>query len=181
MGTIVTNAIRKIYRDLIKDVVKDLGESIYVYGAPEEEDCPNCLFDLSTGLSKNVFDSSFVTPVILFGETINPTSFSRGRCPICKGKGKLYNRTPSNIRALVKWRVEDSDMEQTPAGAEGSNLVRIKARKSSYVRIRDCEYAVIDGVRCELVKPPVFRGLGKQDELVVAYFQAVGVGHSVKK
>ena len=181
MGTIVTNAIRKIYRDLIKDVVKDLGESIYVYGPPEEADCPNCLYDLTTGQSKNVFDTTFVSAVTIFDKLISPKSFTRGRCPVCKGKGKLYNRAPSNIRALVKWRSEDGDMEHTPAGVEGSNIVRVKARRSSYERLRDCEYAVIDGVKCLLVKPPVFRGLGKQDELVVAYFQAVDVGHSVKE
>lgn len=180
MGKIVTSAIRKTYRDLIKDVVKDLGESIFVYGAPTKTDCPNCFSDLVTGKSKNVFDSSFVAPVIIFEVVITPTSFTRGRCPVCRGEGNLTSVIPANVQALVKWNPSDSELEKTPVGFEGKNIVRIKARKTHYTRLRDCEYALIDGVRCALSSPPVFRGLGKQDELVVAFFQAAEVGHNVK-
>lgn len=181
MAKIVTNAIRKTYKDLIKQVIADLGESIFVYGPPEEEDCPNCLSDLVTGESKNIYDSSFTTPVTIFGQTVSPQPFNRGRCPICKGVGKLKDYSPVTVRALVKWRVENGDMENTPVGIEGQNLVRIKARSTYYDTIRDAEYVIIDGVRCELYQPPVFRGLGQQDEMVVAFFKAVEPGHSVKE
>lgn len=181
MAKIVTNAIRKTYKDLIKQVISDLGESIFVYGAPDIEDCPNCLHDLVTGESKNIYDSNFITPVTIFGNIINPQSFARGRCPVCKGQGSLKDYSPTTVRALVKWKVEKGDLENTPIGIEGQNLVRIKTRSTHYTTIRDAEYIMIDGVRCELYQPPVYRGLGKQDEMVVAFFRSVEPGHSVKE
>jgi hypothetical protein len=181
MGKIVTKSIKKIYKSLIKQVVKDLGEQISLYYDPDIEKCPNCYTDPVSGKSKNVFCSSFVTPVIIFGETISPHSFTRGRCPVCKGDGSLYDYTPVSVKAIVKWDRRDSDMERTVAGDEGRNVARIKAQKSYYVKIRDCAYAIIDGVKCVLIKPPVLRGLGAADEIVVAFFQATAPGKSIKE
>jgi len=180
MGKIVTNAIRSTYKSLIKTVVKDLGETILVYGPPEKQPCPNCYQDLVTGESKNIFNSSFVTPVVIFDEAISPLSFNRGRCPVCKGAGYLFNEVPTIVKALVKWNPKDGAMDLTPAGIEGSNIARIKARRSYYQAIRDASYFMVDGVRCVLTSPPVFRGLGAQDELVVAFLQSTATGHSVK-
>jgi len=181
MGKIVTNAIRKTYKNLIKSVVKDLGETILVYGAPEKTMCPNCFQDLVTGKSKNVFRDTFITPVVIYGVTINPQAFTRGRCPVCKGEGYLTYVVPTIVKALVKWNPKDGELSRTPVGIEGSNIVRIKARRSYYEAIRDSVYATIDGVRCVLSSPPVYRGLGAQDELVVAFFQSVSPGFSVKE
>ena len=180
MGKIVTKSIKRVYKDLIKQVIKDLGEPILVYGSPDTADCPQCLYDRVTGKSKNISDDTFTTPVTIFGNIITPQPFTRGRCPVCKGEGKLFDYSPKTVRAIVKWRIEDSEMERMVVGDEGSNLARVKARSSFYDTIRDCEYATIDGVKCVLVKPPVLRGLGQQDELVIAYFQAVESGGSVK-
>jgi hypothetical protein len=181
MGKIVTNSIRSQYKSLIKQVIKDLGEGIDVYSAPLKEQCPNCKLDLVTKKSKNVYDTSFTASTVIFGNTIEPQSFSRGRCPVCKGDGYLFSLQPKTIKALVKWDPDKGDMDKTPAGYEGKNIVRVKASKSYYSYIRDCEYAYIDGVKCELFKPPTRRGLGATDELVVAYFQAVETGKSVKE
>ena len=181
MAKIVTNAIRNTYKTLIKQVVKDLGESIYIYSAPSVADCPNCHWDRASKTSKGIFDASFVTPVEIFSETISPISFTRGRCPVCKGDGRLFDYSPRIVRALVKWASSDSELEKTVVGDEGQAIVRTKIRASYYSLIRDCDYAIIDGVKCTLHTPPVYRGLGEQDELVVAYFQAVEVGKSVKE
>lgn len=181
MAQIVTNSIRKTYKDLIKQVIADLGQTILVYSPPEKEDCPNCLHDLVTGESKNIFNSSFVTPVTIFGAEVSPQSFTRGRCPICRGQGYLTNYSPTNVRALVKWDVADGEIKNTPSGLEGSNLVRIKCAATYYETIRDAEYFVVNGVRCELFKPPTRRGLGKQYEMTVAFLTAVEIGHSVKE
>ena len=181
MAKIVTKPVFRIYKDLMRQVIKDLGQSVSLYHDPDVADCPNCIWDRVSKKSKNIFDSSFVTPVTIFETLISPQSFTRGRCPVCKGEGKLYNYTPIIVQALVKWDPGKSDSERTVAGVEGFNVVRIKARKTYYEKIRDCNYAIIDGVRSELVKPPILRGLGKQDEVVVAYFEAVEVGKSVKE
>ena len=34
----------------------------------------------------------------------------------------------------------------------------------------------VDGVRCELMRPPTIRGLGTQEELVVAFLMEVETG-----
>jgi hypothetical protein len=181
MAKIVTNPIRRTYRRLIRQVIKDLGKTVYVYPNPETYDCPQCLHDLVTGESKNISNPNFITPVVIFGETISPQPFTRGRCPVCKGKGHLSHYTPVIVQALVKWPIEDGDIENTPAGIEGSNLTRIKARSTYYQTVRDAEYFIVDGVRCELFQPPVIRGLGKQEEMVVAFLKASDPGHSVKE
>ncbi len=180
MAKIVTKAIRKTYKTLIKQVIADLGEPISVYGTPEEADCPNCHYDRVTKKSKNIFDAAFVTPTTIFDVLITPQSFNRGRCPVCSGDGKLFNLAPKIVRGIVKWLSKDSEMENTVAGKEGSSLARVKSRLSSYTLLRDCQHATIDGVRCELTEPPRIRGLGQQDELVISFFQAVEVGHNIK-
>jgi hypothetical protein len=180
MAKIVTKAIRRTYKTLIKQVISDLGEPLSVYGTPEEDSCPNCHYDRVTRKSKNIYDTSFVVPVTIFDELITPQPFNRSRCPVCSGEGKLFNLAPKIVRGIVKWVSQDTEMENTVAGKEGSNLVRVKSRVSSYAVMRDCQYAVIDGVRCELFTPPRIRGLGQQDELVISFFQAVEVGHNIK-
>lgn len=180
MGKIVTSSIKKIYKDLVKQVIKDLGEPVYLYYDPEVARCPNCFWDAATGKSKNVYDTSFVTPIVVLGNTIVPVPFLRGRCPVCRGEGSLFSYIPVVMKALVKWQPADSELVRTVAGDEGSNIVRVKASKSYYIKVRDAKYALIDGVRCELVRPPILRGLGKDDQMVVAFFQAVEVGKSTK-
>jgi hypothetical protein len=181
MAKIVTNPIRRTYRRLIRQVIKDLGKTIYVYGTPEKVDCPQCLNDVVTGESKNISNPNFITPVVIFSQTITPQPFTRGRCPVWKGKGHLSNYTPTIVQALVKWPVEEGDMENTPVGIEGDSIVRIKSRATYYESIRDAEYFIVDGVRCELFRPPTTRGLGKQTEMTVAFLRAVGVGHSISE
>ena len=181
MAKIVTKPVFRMYKDLMCQVIKDLGESVLLYYDPDIADCPNCHYDRVTKKSKNVFDSSFIAPVTIFGTLISPQPFTRGRCPVCTGEGKLYSYTPITVQGLVKWQPNDSEMERTVAGDEGYNIVRVKARKTYYEKIRDCKYAIIDGTKCEIIRPPIFRGLGKQDEVIVAYFEAVETGKSVKE
>jgi len=182
LAKIVTPGIRKIYKDLIKQVVEDLHKPIVAYLPPEEVDCPDCIYDFANKKSSGTFDSSFVTPVVIFGNTINPQPFTRGRCPVCLGAGILTNDVIKNIKALVKWNPRRSDViDSTPAGREGAPIVRIKVLRSDFDTVVSARYFVIDGIRCELNEPPTVRGLGTQEELVVAFLLAVEVGSDVKK
>lgn len=181
MGKIITKGVIKTYKQLIKDIINDLGETLYLYYKPKKEWCPNCLIDKASHASKNIFNSSFISPITIFGNLVSPKSFTLGRCPVCKGTGELLDYSPVSIRGVVKWRPQYSEQENTPAGLEGENIVRVKAKKIFYEKIRDCDYAMIDGVRCKLMKPPIIRVLGGTDELVVAFFETVEIGSSIKE
>lgn len=182
MAKIVTPGIRKTYHNLITQVVADLSKTILAHMPPDKEQCPNCLWDAINNKSSGTFNSTFVTPVVIFGNTISPSSFTRGRCPICFGVGYLTSPVIRNIKALVKWNPKGSSaLEITPAGREGAPVVRIKVPRVNFDSIVSAEYFTVDGVKCELNEPPTIRGLGTQEELVVAFLLATEVGSDVKK
>jgi hypothetical protein len=182
MPVIVTPAIRKIYKDLIKQVVEDLHKPILVFSPPGKEDCPNCVYDFVNKTSSGNFQTSFVAPVVIFGNTIDPASFTRGRCPVCYGDGHIENEIKRNVKALVKWNPGSADdLESLPVGREGKSVVRIKVLRADFDLINDAISFTVDGVRCEMIKPPTIRGLGTQEELVIAFLQEVEPGKDVKK
>jgi hypothetical protein len=179
---IVTPAIRKIYKDLIKQVVEDLHKPILVFSPPLKEDCPNCKWDSVNRTSSGKFQDSFVVPVVIFTETISPVNFTRGRCPVCRGVGYLQQAVQRNVKALVKWNPTTAeDIESLPIGREGTALVRIKVLRADFDLINGAEYFQVDGVRCEMIRAPTIRGLGTQEELVIAYLQEIEPGTDVKK
>jgi len=142
----------------------------------------NCIYDRINKKSSGKFDTSFTSPVVIFGNTINPIPFSRGRCPVCFGEGHLEKEKVRNVKALVKWNPGGAeDLEVLPVGREGKAVVRIKILRTDFDVVKNATYFLIDGVRCELIKPPTIRGLGKQEELVVAFLQEVEPGKDVKK
>ena len=179
---IVTPSIRKTYKDLIKQVINDLHKPIVATLAPNKLDCPNCHWDFINKRSSGEFDTSFVVSVVIFGATIDPISFSRSRCPVCFGEGQLTEAITKNLKALVRWNPTGADnLEILPVGREGAAVVRIKVARTDFDNIKNAISFVVDGVRCELIRPPTIRGLGTQEELVVAFLQEVEPGKEVKK
>lgn len=142
----------------------------------------NCVYDFVNKTSSGNFQTSFVTPVVIFGETINPSSFQRGRCPVCYGEGHLESTIKRNVKALVKWNPGSADdIESLPVGREGHAVVRIKVLRADFDLVNDAVSFIVDGVRCEMLRPPTIRGLGTQEELVIAFLQEVEPGKDVKK
>lgn len=183
MGLLPKNFGRQM-KDLFKGFKKEASKTIYVYGEPSKEDCPNCYMATVTGSSTNTYNSSFVTPTVIFGITVTPTPFMRGRCPICRGKGELEQEDKKAINALVRWNPTDASsgaLEHTAAGVEGFNIVQIKASKCYYDILRDCQYVTVDGVKCVLLRPPVLRSIAGTDILTIAYFSSSDVGKSVRE
>lgn len=181
MAQIVTPDIRRVYSKLIKQVIKDLHKPITAFMPPSTVDCPNCLWSFSLKKSSGTFDSTFVAPVIIFGNTINPSNFTRGRCPVCFGEGKLSSSITKSLKALVKWNPKSiKSIESTPVGRESSPIVRIKLDRNDFDTLVGAIYFIVDGIKCELNEPPTVRGLGEQEELVVAYLISTEVGSDVK-
>lgn len=182
MVKIVTPAIRKFYKEYIAAVIEDLHKVIIAHMPPEKVDCVNCIFDQVNNKSSGTFDSSFVAPVTIFGKVINPTPFTRGRCPVCRGEGVLTNPVTKKLKAPVRWNPREAqELQITPAGREGAPIVRIKVLRKDYETVRDAEHFTVDGVRCELNAPITIRSLGKQEELVVAFLIATEIGSDTKK
>lgn len=182
MGKIVTPSIRKLYKELITQIVLDLHKVIVAHMPPEKVDCPNCLWDSANKKSSGTFNSTFVSPVNIFGDVVSPVSFNRGRCPVCFGVGFLSKAIDRNIKALVKWNPKSSQpLDITPAGREGEPVVRVKVLRADFDTLVGAESFTVDGVRCELNQPPTIRGLGTQEELVVAFLLSTEVGSDVKK
>lgn len=179
---IVTPAIRKIYKDLIKQVVEDLHKPVLVFSPPDKVDCVNCKWDSINKTSSGKFQDDFVTPVVIFGETISPINFTRGRCPVCRGAGYLQQEIRRNIKALVKWNpTAAEDIESLPVGREGTAIVRIKVLRADFDLMNNAVHFLVDGVKCELIRAPTIRGLGTQEELAIAFLQEVESGTDVKK
>jgi len=179
---IVTPAIRRIYKNIITEVVEDLHKPITVFLPHTKVDCPNCIYDFVNKKSSGEFDTSFISPVVIFGNTINPISFTRGRCPVCFGEGHLEQESSRTVKALIRWNPQGADdLEVLPVGREGKARVRIKVLRTDFDLVKDSIYFLIDGVKCELIQPPTIRGLGVQEELVSAFLQEVEPGKDVKK
>jgi len=180
MGLLPPNLSKEI-RNKFKTIREETHKTLFIDTLPQKADCPNCLSDYN-GASTNVFDSTFVSPVEIFGSTITPTNFTRGRCPVCYGNGQLEQEVRKRIKAIVRWNPsgQDSkgDLEKTPAGIEGFNVVQIKSSVEHYDTLRDAVKATIDGIECEVLLPPVHRGVGGVDVVVVCYFVSTQVGHS---
>ncbi len=182
MTKIVTPGIRKTYKGLIRQVVEDLNKPILAHMPPEKADCPNCVWDSINKKSSGTFQSSFVAPVTIFDAVITPASFTMGRCPVCRGVGFLSKAITRNLKALVKWNPKGADnLEITAVGREGAPVVRIKVLRPDFLTVVNAESFTVDGVRCELDAPPTIRGLGTQEELVVAFLLATEVGSDVKR
>jgi hypothetical protein len=177
MAKIVSPAIKKAYVKYIKDTIEDLNRSVDVYLPPEAMDCPNCLYDPINKKSTGVVDPLFVTSVVIFGQTISPQSFTRGRCPICKGEGVLTSEVKRSVKCLVKWQPDGpDDLEIIPSGREGASVVRLKALPSNYNNFINAIYYVVDGTKCEAISSPNIRALGTTKGMVVVYLQEVEVG-----
>ena len=158
---------RKIHSNLLT--------TLELYGEPVKFDCPNCYFDSTKMESSGVFKDTFTVPVEINGRVIEPREFLRGRCPVCRGSGKIEFETKWMLECYVMWNPRGDargGMENTLVGVEGHNTALVKAEEGYFEHIRDSQYALIDGIRCVLLRPPELRRIGDELVTVHAYFRA---------
>lgn len=185
---LVTKRMKKDYKKKIQQLVKDLSQSlVVVQESPLFVDCPNCIWDSINKKSSNVFDSTFVTPILIFdntdqSRTINPISFTEGRCPVCIGDGQLFTNKEICIKAMVNFFSETGrrgSFMSEAAGKEGISLVIIKTLPCNFELLTNNELFFINtNVKLVKFKPPFLRGLGGEDAVCETLMQLVDEGQS---
>jgi hypothetical protein len=99
--------------------------------------------------------------------------FTVGRCPVCKGKGKLTTSRRRMIKGMVIWNPGGENLNElsfNEAGYEGATRVEIKTDPEHLDIIRNSSYILIDNIKCRLSNPPIVRGVGSQAILVAQFF-----------
>jgi len=140
-----------------------LGRSIIIYLADTRSECPNCYYD-------KIHDRSSGIPKSAPGD---PDYFTIGRCPVCRGKGVLTVARRKCIHGIVIWDPSGDGanaMTFSEAGVDGATVVEIKVDVCYLDLIKNSKYAVIDGIKVKLAKPPIIRGLGNKSVLVAQFF-----------
>ncbi len=192
---------RSRFKESIRDVIKGLSRKVLIYRQPLKRECPNCYFDKMTNRSSgkckwtlvdlgkgNSAEEKQEEWENAGNSTTNYKYFKLGRCPICKGQGYLETQRKTYADCGVTWNPYErgfaNEMMYTPAGTEGSTLVRLKTHPKYYDTFKNCVKIIVDGVECKLSRPPIMRGLGTQALLIIHAFTtekpAVDSGEIVK-
>jgi hypothetical protein len=90
-------------------------------------------------------------------------------CPNCY----FDKYTKRYILCLVTWDPQNrygNTINYTPAGSEGSTLVRLKTDPKYFDTFKNCNRLVIDDIECKIARPPLLRGLGNQSVLIIMAF-----------
>lgn len=147
-------------------------------------DCPNCIWDSINRKSSNIFDSSFVTPVVIFpstdqSRTVTPTSFTSGRCPVCIGEGQLFTSQEVCIPAMINFISggQGGRFNDLPVGREGVNFVLAKTLACHYNLLEgNTVFMIHNGIKCEKYKPPFVRGLGGEEAVCEMVLETTEAG-----
>ena len=176
----VSKKIKDKYKRQIQSLINGLSRKVSVYLFSKKSECPNCSFDKFSGCSTGKCDWTVAEAIqkqedwIAAGNTtLRYKYFLRGRCPICVGKGYLETQRKRYVPCLVTWNPQNrygNEMSYSPAGSEGSILVRLKTDPKYFDTFKNCSRLVIDGIGCKLSRPPLLRGLGNQSILVITAF-----------
>lgn len=167
---IVGRRTKELWARDTQKLIRGLGRCVTIYRPDSESDCPNCFYDAINRESTGKYDSSNPNPS--GGPLHRP--FTVGRCPVCRGRGTLVTKRKRDIHALVTWRptpegMMANDTQFTPAGKASETVVRLKTEPCHLALVRDCQYAMIDGLKCVLSDPPTLRGLGSKSVLIAVF------------
>jgi hypothetical protein len=166
----------------MRDVIKGLGRPVKIYLQPQKSECPNCFYDKltnrSTGKCKWTAAEALQKQAdweasTCFNSTTRYKYFLKGRCPVCQGQGYVETQRTTWIDCLVTWNPQEpfgNEMTYTPAGAEGSTILRLKTDPKYQDTFKNAVKVIVDGIECRISRPPVTRGLGNQTTLVITAF-----------
>ena len=168
------------FKHAIRDVINGLSRKVQVYKQPFKYECDNCYFDKltnkSTGKCKWTIEEAEALQIdyaLVHPGIVHYKWFRVGRCPVCRGNGFLETKRKVWINCLVTWatgRIDANDITYTPAGMQGATVVQLKTDPKHFDLFKNCVSIVVDGIECNIDKPPVSRGIGDQAILVVTAF-----------
>ena len=183
---LIPAAVKRRYKDTIQRVVSDLSQPlVIVQESPLFIDCPNCIWDSINKKSANIYDASFTVSTTIFSgtdqeRTIQPLSFTQGRCPVCIGEGQLFTNKELCVPAMINFLGSGSrggEFQSLPAGKEGVNFVLVKSLACNYdLFARNSIFVIHNNIKCEKHRPPFVRGLGGDDAIVEMLLQTVEAG-----
>ncbi len=90
----------KTYGTFVKNIREDIGRKVKLHTLGDEKNCPNCLISSVDRTSAGIFHPDTPYPAGVPG----PTSFSGGRCPVCKGSGHYVRNIVKSILCHIRWK-----------------------------------------------------------------------------
>lgn len=170
----ISKKTKERYKRRMKDVIKGLSRTVKVYTKSLVSECSNCYYDKASNSSTGT--CKFDTPLAARDAQLNYETttgatdlkfkyFRVGRCPICRGKGRLESYRRNNVDCLVTFNPGNTTF--TPAGPEGSTVIELKTNPKYKKLFTNCEYVFIDNMKCLLSKPPMVRGIADDDSVLV--------------
>lgn len=172
-GKKISKKVKDRYKRHIQRLVNDLSRKVIVYKQSVKSECPNCYFDKMTQRSTGKCKWTAVE-VEAKNDSTKYKYFIFGRCPICQGKGYLEIIRRTCVPCLITWNPSErrggSELVYTPAGSEGSTIVRLKTDPKYFDIFKNCEKLVVDDIECKISRIPAKRGLGNESVLVVIAF-----------
>lgn len=153
-----------IYQENIDALINQLGKTITLYFEPTKTDCPNCIFDSTTGRSSGRYKEG------------GPIPFTNGTtCPYCKGVGFISSNSTRDIKGLIKWNPKEFNRYSVNININ-TNTCRVKTFLSNVADINKAIYAVIQSdtssileQKVYLVRQPIPTGL-QEDRYALTYW-----------
>jgi len=144
-----------LYKEGMASMRETLGRRIIVKLPSIVQDCPNCSWDDVNQRSSGMYDPIYPYPASIPG----PKSF-KGRCPVCKGKGKVaYSEQSKRIKGQCTW-LEGKARTVTVGGKTYDTDI-----KASNIDIRfydiveKADSFIVDGQEVDLAFKPLKEGL----------------------
>jgi hypothetical protein len=155
MPQLVDESTFGVYRQGMVDIRDTLGRKILISLPGIDRKCPNCSFDSINNSSTGLYVPEVPYP----GGIAGPKAF-KGRCPICKGTGRVRtSASQKKIKGIPNWlEGKDREVMVGTVSFEADLEVTNMALKY-YDLISQCEYVVIDGLKLYLVTVPAKEGL----------------------
>lgn len=163
----ITDNLIGVYQSRIDAMINQLGKSVLLEFTPIKTPCPNCVFDMIRGRSKNLY------------RTGGPVPFDRGRkCPYCKGRGFLETASEKCIRCLIGWNAKDA-ADYGISVSRTQNVVRFKTYLYNFEDLVRAETAIsnyasrgIVTLRVKRIKQPIITGL-REDRYCISFWESL--------